>query len=94
MLSTELHTIKIIKEKISSNADDIIIKGLLLQLFELLSFQEHKLILVFKQTAITDKSQRSRIDNITKSVLLQEELKKEVFSAEERFVQKMKKRMM
>lgn len=89
ILKTELHLLKLIKKRPANTRE------LLLQLFRVISVKEGVLYKVFREDDYTKFYEHNHriIGELAKSIILQEELKKELEIDEEKFVKKMIKSM-
>ena len=89
VLQAELHLINLIKTKHSN------LKELLLRLFEIISVQESKLYKVFREQYFFEenKSIHANIMKTARAIILEEELKEELETDEEKFAKEMLKKM-
>ena len=89
VLRAELHAIALAKKKINEEAEPSSIKPLLTRLFELVYQNEDRLYRAFEK----EKPSYEEVIKITKAILLQEELKEELETDEEKFARQMIKQM-
>lgn len=87
LLKTELHLIQLIRQKPSN------VKELLLRLFKLIIHNEALLCKPFIKEFYFDKSAHARIAKLAEAVILEEEIKEEIETDEEKFVKEMVKKM-
>jgi hypothetical protein len=87
VLTAELHLIRFIRKKPAN------VKELLLQLFKLVFNNEAVLYKVFKQEYFTDKLAHSNISKLARAILLQQMLKIEEKTDEEKFVMEIFRKM-
>ena len=87
ILKVELHLIKLIRKKPSN------LKELLLRLFKLIFHNEAMLYKVFKKESFFDKSVHTDVAKIARAIILQEKLKEEIETDEDKFVEEMVKKM-
>lgn len=81
---------KIVQDLVKTLIDT---KLLLLDLFRLIFYQEDYLSKAFMPDSFFDKEIPLKVDNIARAVLLEEELKEEVLTANEKFIRSMKRIM-
>lgn len=87
VLIRQLYLIRLIRKRHSN------VKDLLLQLFTLINHKEDRLYLIFREENFEDKSKHAKFSRLVKSVILQQEFKEEIETAEEKFARKMLKKM-
>jgi hypothetical protein len=87
VLSTELHTIQLIKNNPKN------IKELLLNLFGLIFHQEAHLHKTFMPDTFSNDEITLKVKNIAKAVLLEEELEEEELKTDEKFIRSMARTM-
>ncbi|HLG23941.1 MAG TPA: hypothetical protein VI564_03370 [Candidatus Nanoarchaeia archaeon] len=85
-LRLELHIIALIKKKVNQDGYKANIRGLLLELFKLISQKEWHFYVPFKEEKFGMKAKYEAIRETVVAILLGQELEEEVESAEDRFV--------
>ncbi|MBU1200933.1 MAG: hypothetical protein KJ583_04300 [Nanoarchaeota archaeon] len=89
VLKVELHLIRLIRKKPSNSRD------LLLRLFEIIFHQEARLYKVFREQYFFEENKHihGNIVRIARAIILEEEVKEEMETDEEKFVREMVKQM-